>query len=426
MICVDRELKLQPAYDFSKIAPLSRIVFFDIETTGFVAGKASLYLIGIVHHASGSWRLRQWFAESLLDEEPLLEAFFDFLAEKRRESSAPHLFLIQYNGAMFDLPFVKRCAAQYHLPYSFSDVIGIDLYQKVKPFKKLLRLENCRLKTVEQSLGIAREDRYSGGELIAVYEEYLRLGQLSSESCEATPQNEALRAHLLQTLLLHNAEDIANLPLVCGILAYEELYAGAFSFISAEVLKQNSGAEGGFAAKPFLEAAQENGVTETRAQEEETQNEGAQKEGEQLILKLRFRLESPLPAPLCLETPDWTLRLDEEDRTLFELTVQLFSGELKYFFADYKNYYYLTMEDYAVHKSVGEYVDRKVRRQATAKTCYQRRRGVFLPEPEPIFAPVLYRAYKTPPQYAELPKELLAVPAKKWEAYALAVLNSLK
>lgn len=386
MICIDKQLAIAPAYDFSKIAPLPRLVFFDIETTGLTAGKASLYLIGVVHYTEGAWRLRQWFAESLLDEEPLLQAFFGFLADKRRESGAPHLFLIQYNGAMFDIPFVKRCIAQYHLPYSFSDVIGIDLYQKTKPYRKLLQLPNCKLKTVEQKLGIGREDRYNGGELIAVYEEYLRLGQLLPGSCEDTPQNSALREHLLQTLLLHNAEDIANLPLVCGMLAYEALFAGDFGFETAAL-------EGTEAAPVF---------------------------------NLRFHLSQPLPAPLYLETTEWTLSLSEEDKTLFELAVPLYCGELKYFFADYKNYYYLTVEDYAIHKSVGEYVDRKVRRQATAKTCYQRRSGVFLPEPEPVFAPVLYKAYKEAPQYAELPADLEKVPAEKWKAYALAVLNTFK
>ena len=69
-------------------------------------------------------------------------------------------------------------------------------------------------------------------------------------------------------------------------------------------------------------------------------------------------------------------------------------GELKYFYPDYKNYYYLIYEDRAIHKSVAEYVDREARIKATAKTCYTRRAGCYLPQFAPIFDPVLQKEYK--------------------------------
>ena len=84
------------------------------------------------------------------------------------------------------------------------------------------------------------------------------------------------------------------------------------------------------------------------------------------------------------------------------LAVPLYEGELKYFFVDYKNYYYLPAEDCAIHKSVGTYVDRKARRQATARTCYQKRYGHFIPQPVPVFTPLFYREYKGTP-YGEIP-----------------------
>ena len=97
-----------------------------------------------------------------------------------------------------------------------------------------------------------------------------------------------------------------------------------------------------------------------------------------------------------------TVSIGEEDKHLLNIAVQLFNGELKYFFADYKNYYYLPAEDYAIHKSVGEYVDRKARKQATARTCYQKRSGVFVPQYEPVIAPVFYTDYMAQPFYGEL------------------------
>ena len=49
---------------------------------------------------------------------------------------------------------------------------------------------------------------------------------------------------------------------------------------------------------------------------------------------------------------------------------------------NYKDYYYLTTEDVAVHKSVAHYVDTKYRKQATASTCYEKHTGEFLPVKE--------------------------------------------
>ena len=41
----------------------------------------------------------------------------------------------------------------------------------------------------------------------------------------------------------------------------------------------------------------------------------------------------------------------------------------RHFFPNCKDYYYLIYEDTAVHKSVGEYVDRQARKKATRETC---------------------------------------------------------
>lgn len=55
------------------------------------------------------------------------------------------------------------------------------------------------------------------------------------------------------------------------------------------------------------------------------------------------------------------------------------TGELKHFYKDYKNYYYLPAEDIAYHKSVSEFVDRSARVQATARTAYTKKTGTFVP-----------------------------------------------
>ena len=64
--------------------------------------------------------------------------------------------------------------------------------------------------------------------------------------------------------------------------------------------------------------------------------------------------------------------------------------EMKHFFDDYKNYYYLPIEDTAVHKSVGQFVDQQAKEKASKQTAYIRKTGRFIPAPESAAA-VLFR-----------------------------------
>ncbi|MBR2531105.1 MAG: ribonuclease H-like domain-containing protein [Lachnospiraceae bacterium] len=357
MITINKELHIEPRFDFTLLAPKERIVFFDIETTGLRAGKASIYLIGTVSWEGGQWILRQFFAENLFEEEEVLAAFFSLLNEKKRLG---RVFLVSYNGDGFDIPFIRSCIQQYHLPYEFTGTYSIDLLKKVRPVKGLLGLDDCRLKTVERFCGVCREDRYSGGELIYVYEEYMRLKSLDPESCESTPLNTRLRDRLLETLLLHNAEDIMDMPLIMDVMGYDYLRSGEYVVTSSRITEDN-------------------------------------------VWDIHARLCTAVPRGIYSETPAYTLSIGEEDPLELNLAVPVYDGELKYFFVDYKNYYYLPAEDYAIHKSVGSYVDRAARRQATARTCYQKKRGRFVPQPAPVFTPLFYQEYKGVP-YGELPK----------------------
>ncbi len=61
------------------------------------------------------------------------------------------------------------------------------------------------------------------------------------------------------------------------------------------------------------------------------------------------------------------------------LETEVTDTELKLFFADYRNYYYLINEDYAIHKSVGQFVDKERCVKCTAANCYTRKQGMFVP-----------------------------------------------
>lgn len=381
MIRVQKKLDIEPAFDISLAAPAERLLFFDIETTGLKAGRSSLYLIGTVDFDGVNWRLRQFFAESPAEETALLKSFSEIIAEKMEGQD--HAILVSYNGDTFDIPYIKELERQYGLPSVFRKTVSLDLLKEIRPFKKLTGLPNLKLKTVEKLFGVNREDVYSGGELIYVYEEYLRLSNIIKGGCEDNHLNEALRDNCLQCLLLHNAEDIADLPACMGILSYKLLKDGEFSLEKAELA--------------------DDPVTGDK------------------IFDAVFRLRSPLPKGIYFETEDYVLSVSEGGTDLMEVTARLSETEMRYYYQDYRNYYYLPFEDCAVHKSVGEFVDRKNRRQATAQTCYTKKKGLFIPEPAPVFTPVFYRTYKGM-KYAEFSSEMLA-DSEKISEYVLSVLD---
>jgi hypothetical protein len=76
------------------------------------------------------------------------------------------------------------------------------------------------------------------------------------------------------------------------------------------------------------------------------------------------------------------------DKDSLTVRIPLYLGDFFHFYEDYKNYYYLPKEDMAIHKSVGSYVDREYRRQATASTCYTKKNGCFFPLPAAFDEPI--------------------------------------
>ena len=59
----------------------------------------------------------------------------------------------------------------------------------------------------------------------------------------------------------------------------------------------------------------------------------------------------------------------------------------------------------AIHKSVSMYVDPAFREQATAATCYTRKKGEYLPQWDSIFEPFFKREYNSSHMFFELTEE---------------------
>jgi uncharacterized protein YprB with RNaseH-like and TPR domain len=359
----DNELTFQPAdYPLHEIYDLGTVLFVDIETTGFSAKTSALYEIGCIYFENNQPRLVQYFAEHPNEEVQILTAFFT-LCEN-------HSILIHYNGNTFDLPFMKAKAAQYGLAHPFDRMEGIDIFQRVSPYKKILGLENCKQKTVEQFLGIDREDLYNGGQLIAVYQEYCK-----------TPTKDAE-----DLLILHNRDDMKGMLKLLPILTYADIFLQPF-----RVVKVQSN-----------HYADENGNGR-----------------DEVLMKIRFF--APFPKPIAMNKADCYF---SASKTEGFLKVPLYHEEMKYFYSNYKDYYYLPVEDVALHKSVASFVDKEHRRQAKASNCYTRKESLYLPQWDILFTPIFKRSYEDKLCFFELTEEMKKQP-EVFRQYALHILDML-
>lgn len=331
-------------YPLELLAPLTKILFIDIETTGFTAQNSSLYLIGAAYYSGENWYIKQWFADYYEEERDVLEAFFAFA------SSYTHL--IHFNGNNFDLPYLLQKCGQYELPYNFDSFKGIDLYRRISPYKFFLNTPNCKQKTLETFLGIDRKDKYNGGQLINIYHTYVK------NSTE----------YLYKLLILHNSDDMKGMLQLVPLLAYHDLFNGEIKVRKVQA-----------ASFPDSEG----------------------KERHMLLMKLSF--PHALPRPISAVSNGCCFSGEENEGLL---KVPVYEEELKYFYSNYKDYYYLPAEDVALHKSVAAFVDKDHRVQAAAANCYTRKYAVYLPQWDFFTEPFFKRDYKSRDFFFELTDEM--------------------
>lgn len=252
--------------------------------------------------------------------------------------------VIHFNGDRFDIPYLQEKCRTYHLTDTFSTLVSRDLYRMIRPLKNLLSLPSLKQKSLEEFLEIYREDRYTGGELIDIYYQYA-----------ACASQEALRL-----LLLHNYEDLLGMLSILPLLSYLPVLNGSF------------------------------GVS------------GGHTEGSSLIIETWYPTE--LPKPFSYRSEQFYIT-GSQSRLAFQ--IQGLRGPLKHFFPDYKNYYYLPMEDTSIHKSIAAYVDKDYREPATAATCFTKKDGLFLPQNDIWFEPVFKETYKDRISYFQCTEKFL-------------------
>lgn len=343
-------------------------LFFDIETTGLSPASSIVFLIGTVHYVNGSWQMTQFLAQSPEDEPELLCAFFQLAAGFRT--------LIHFNGTTFDIPYLKeRGCPLSDLYQNFCQMDSLDLYQCFRPLKKLLNLPRMNQQTLEQFLGWPRQDQLTGKHMISLFKKY-------------TASGESLLSDLL---LLHNHDDLLGMLQLLKLAAYKKLPEGNIRLIETS----------------FYDTIGDNN----------NRND---------TIRIHFQLEQPLPSHLSVSKP-----VDCESAAIYQLNIQkdmgcltvpCFCGELKYFFPDYRNYYYLPAEDQAIHKSIGAFVDAQHRKNARPDTCYTRKSSVFLPQPKPVIEPVFQPIYHSKDLYFEY-TETVFRDSEKLLCYVISILQ---
>lgn len=329
--------------DLTNFGEPTEILFMDIETTGFQAVSSSLYLIGCAFFDGATFTCKQFFAEKPSEEHEALARFIDFAKSFK--------VLIHFNGNNFDIPYLQEKCTKYGIEDIFSGMIGIDLYRRISPYKNFLKLPNCKQKTLEQYLHIDRVDTYSGKDLINVYHEYVKRFNVDH----------------LSKLLIHNEEDIQGMINIVPMLSYSYIFNEKLT-----VTKVN--------LDTFLESNGEKNMA--------------------LIMKLK--LKDKLPIPVTHIACGCYFKGENNEAVL---KVPAYEGELKYFYANYKDYYYLPEEDTALHKSVASFVDSEHRVQAQAHTCYTRVSSIFLREWELKYTPFFKKDYTDKELYFEITDE---------------------
>lgn len=335
---------------------LEEILFIDIETTGLSAKTAIVYMIGVSYYQGHTWHIAQLMAETPEHEKELLMGFQGLIKDFK--------YLVHFNGNRFDIPFLQTRSAFYDLPDPFEGVSSFDLYKKISPYKLLLGLPDCKQKTVELYLGIDREDEYDGGKLIPVYKDFAET---------KSPEG-------LKLLLLHNYEDVKGMFGLLPMLRYLEFFNLFKNMPKVSIRTDEEIDDNAYDYQLPVRArkVQANYYKDI---------DGTQKQ--EVFMKLSLPFE--LPTSLSGNLDGCYFKIVGKEATL---RVPLYETELKYYYSNYKDYYYLPKEDMAIHKSIAEFVDKDFREKATPENCYTKKEGQYLLEWDLVFAPFFKEDYK--------------------------------
>ncbi len=293
-------------------------LYIDIETTGFRRDKDMVYLVGLIEVVDDELMLTQFLCEKTFDEYELLYKLNQLLPN--------YDTLIHFNGDSFDLPFLKERMKLYNIQELISGLDSFDYYKYLRPMKRFIGTDDLKLKTLEKYAGYERIDPFTGGELIQLFRQYLK-GD----------------SRLEYNFILHNEEDMIG-------LYYLNLFLPMiYVFHDCMVI--------GFSESSVEEYKDANGNTKA------------------VDINYSLKLAKVRISTMEFANEVVSVKLDESGLTVSFTIEEL---ELKTYFENYREYYYLPEEDCAVHESVAGFMSNRHRKKATAKTAYIKRKDAFI------------------------------------------------
>lgn len=433
-------------YPLSRFGGRENILAVDIETTGLSSGKDRIYLIGCGYWEDDCWKLIQWFDDRGDGEADILTSFLLF-AKK-------FTTLMHYNGRQFDLPFLARRIIWNGLQgipgaEDFPSAMkSLDLYRYLKPWQKLLSLPDLKQQTVERLLQTGRTENRTGGELVSVYRTFIGEKEAGSQPRQperdlSSESTKRIDAAMINRLLQEQARQ-------------RELQKKASWNASAEeAFSENSSMEAGFSSQDSrahassgddFSYASEQGDSSAytdraqmriallahnradvaglismtdifewkdlfqadlsvyRAQANTYHDANGEPQQELIMYAKAGSVPEEISIPSASASRDGCYLAFHANKVV--LKVPIFSGKLHYYYANYKDYYYLPELDQAVHKSIASYVDPSHRRQATAETCYTGKVGSFLPEWTKLHTPFFQEHAKDKTAWFEFKPEM--------------------
>lgn len=214
-----------------------RYCVLDIETTGLRRENCKVILVGLLMETDSGVKVTQFLAENHYEEHRVLDAVLEFFEEEHVD------YLITYNGAAFDLPFLNA-----RLDANFTgcrlDLYDFDLYRFLRLGTDLKsRIGSLSQKSVENYYGILddRGDTISGRESVSMFDEYSLTGNSTLEKIILTHNREdVLHLHRLMHLTLADIEDTESAFAAYGF----PIMRGNFS-VRAKIKKTGRSASSG-------------------------------------------------------------------------------------------------------------------------------------------------------------------------------------
>ncbi|MBE3577505.1 MAG: ribonuclease H-like domain-containing protein [Limnochordales bacterium] len=192
------------------------ILFLDLETAG-LSPLMPVFLAGVAFIDGDDLLLRQYFARSYEEEEPLVRAVNSLLAQ--------YPVVVTYNGRSFDQPYLIRRALITQSPCRWS-AWHVDLLPLTRRYFRG-DLPDFRLVTVsEWLLGRSRADDIPGSLVPSLYHQFVAEGDWLT----------------IEPVLNHNAEDLLALAfLLQRLVAFATQLAGPASCTAHPGLPQGYG-----------------------------------------------------------------------------------------------------------------------------------------------------------------------------------------